>query len=118
MYLCLKINTGKWKDTIAVQRESLWGPLRMGQPFPHPKDLIVIKTNVALSAAEDKQETRPVRRMKRNSRERAGSTEQKQAEQDSRPLPSCTRWQASNNALASTRAKIFHICFVTESTVR
>lgn len=89
----------------------------MGQAFPHLKDLIVIKTNVALSAAEDKQETRPVRADEEKPRERVQEAQSKNRQnRDSSLYHPAHAGKLLTMPWVFNTCQDFHICF--ESTVR
>lgn len=91
--------------------------MRVGQVCRHLKDLIVIKTNVALSAAEDKQETRPVRADEEKPREHVWEAQRKNRQNRDNSL-----YRPAHAGKLPTVPWVFHrcqdfrLCF--ESTVR
>ena len=91
----------------------------MGQVCPHLKDLIVIITNVALSAAEDKQETRPVRADEEKPREHVWEEKKQRKNRQNRDNSLYRPAHAGKFPTVSWvfhRCQDFHLSF--ESTVR
>ena len=116
LHLCLKRNMEEMEG-YDRHSESLWGPFENGTGLPHLKDLIVIKTNTALSAAEDKQETRPVRADEEQPRERVQEAQSKNRQnRDSSLHHPAHAGKLPTMPWVFNTCQDFLICF--ESTVR